>query len=157
MGVRFVRSAGSVHEPAVVNLLASGTIYANSVVIRDVAANGAVSYIAGTGITTTNAVGVSLDYVQGASDTFVRVIPFVQGQLWEVDAVNAAATSQVGIRHTMLDGLRVTNITSSVYGSASTGVFLAYAITGSTSGSGKLIGTFLTDVPFRAGMTDNLG
>lgn len=155
MGFRLVRSAGSVQDPVAVNMQASGTIYANSVVIRD-GATGMVATAASTGMTTTNIVGIALDYVQGASDVETRVIPFVPGQVWEADTVNAVTTANVGIRHTLSDSLRVRNITN-LYETASTGIFYAFAITGSTSGSGRILGTFLQTTPFRAGMTDNLG
>lgn len=152
MAIRFVRGAGNSVEPAVISLYASGVIHANSVVIVDSGANAAgiavSGNIAGTGITTTNAFGVSLDYVQGASDTQVRVIPFVQGQIWEVDAANAILTTSVGLRLQMASDLVVRN-TGSVSESVSTGVFLCLGVTGLTTGSGKLIGTFLQKVPWR--------
>lgn len=156
MAFRLVRSAGSVQDPAVVNLPASGVIYPGSVVVRSVAEGlgdstlGEVvsaAAVSGTsGYTTTNIVGVSLDYVQGASDTFVRVIPFVPGQLWEGDCVNAAATSNILLRHQLADSRFIRNVTR-VSETASTGVFLAFAMAGATTGSGRLIGTFLQRVP----------
>lgn len=143
MGIRLVRSAGSVHEPAVVNMPASGVIHRDGLVIFDTATN-VLSAPATTGATTTNVIGVSLDGVTGASDTFVRVIPFVQGQLWEVDCVNVAATSNLLFRHQMAGDLVVRNITgASSSETLHTGIFLAYAMTGPTTGSGKLIGTFI--------------
>lgn len=141
MAFRFVRSAGSVHEPAVMLMAASGVIHVGGVVIRDVASN-AVSPATATAVTTTNLVGVSMDYAQGASDTFVRVIPFVQGQLWEADCANTIATTQLFLRHSLVDDSNVRNITNT-YETAATAVFLAYAMTGASTGSGKLIGTFL--------------
>lgn len=155
MGFRFVRGAGNSVEPAIISMNASGVIYANSVVVRGDAAN-VVSTAASTGMTTTNIVGVSLDYVQGGSDTEVRVIPFVQGQVWEADCVNSIATTNVLIRHTLANSLLVRNITN-LYETATTGVFFALGVTGATTGSGKILGTFLQTAPFRAGMTDNLG
>lgn len=148
MAFRLVSSGGSVQDPAVVNMQASGTIWTNSVVVRDVATN--VVSAAASSSTTTNVVGVSLDYVQGASDTYVRVIPFVPGQLWEADTVGAITTSQVLLRHTLYNSLLVNNITNT-YETAATGIFLAYAVTGSTSGSGKIIGTFLAHTPLKSG------
>lgn len=145
MGFRFIRSAGSVHEPAVVSLPASGTIHKDGIVIWDTAANAVSTSIAGTGASTTNIVGVSQDGVVGASDAYVRVIPFVQGQLWEVDCNNVIATTNLFLRHQLGSDLLVRNVTS-ISETASTGVFLAYAMTGLTTGSGKLIGTFLQRV-----------
>lgn len=157
MAFRFVRSAGSVHEPAVVLMPASGVIFPGSVVCRNAVeglgdatlgqvVSNPVGASATEGATTTNIVGVALDYVQGASDTYVRVIPFVQGQLWEADCVSAVTTSNILLRHGLADARNVRNITR-VSETASSGVFLAYAITGATTGSGKLIGTFLQRTP----------
>jgi hypothetical protein len=147
MGIRLVRSAGSVHEPAVVNLPASGIIHKDGLVIWDTATNLASASLSGTGATTTNVIGVSLDGIQGASDAYVRVIPFVQGQLWEVDCANVAATTNLFFRHQMASDLVVRNITgASSSETFSTGIFLAYATTGLATGSGKLIGTFLQRV-----------
>ena len=145
MAFEFVRSAGSVHEPAVILMPASGVIHRGGVVISD-AANYVVSP-ASSSSTTTNIVGVSMDYAQGASDTFVRVIPFVQGQLWKADCANVITTANILQRHTLVDDSNVRNTafgtTTSLGETASTGVFLAYAVTGLSTGSGKLIGTFL--------------
>lgn len=155
MAFRFISSAGSVHEPAVLNLPASGVIWPGSLVsyslaeglgdstLGQVVSAGVASLTAGS--TTTNIVGVALDYVQGASNTFVRVIPFVPGQLWEADCVNAVSTSNLFLRHQIADERNIRNVTR-VSETSSAGVFLAYAITGLTTGSGKLIGTFLQRV-----------
>ena len=150
MAFRFVRSAGSVHEPAVVNMPASGVIHAGGVVIYDAAAN-MVSPATATGASTTNIFGISQDYVQGASDAFVRVIPFVPGQLWEADCANVIATTNLLIRHVLATDTVLRNTTGGTANgtseTTSVGIFMAYAITGLTTGSGKLIGTFLQRVP----------
>ena len=126
---------------------ASGIIRVGGVVIRDTAVN-VVSAPATTGATTTNIVGISMDYVQGASDTFVRVIPFVPGQLWEADCANVISSASLMFRHQLAGDSIVRNITGvSGEETFSTGVFFAYAMTGLTTGSGKLIGTFLQRVP----------
>ena len=150
MAVKFVKSAGTITEPATIDMLGSGVIYANSIVIRDVASN-AVSTAASTAMTTTNIVGVSLDYIQGASDSFIRVIPFVPGQIWEVDTANAITTAQLLLRHTMVNSLVVRNITNT-YETGTTGIFFAYAITGASTGSAKMLGTFLSWTPLKGGV-----
>lgn len=153
MAIRFVRSAGNITEPAVIEMAASGVIYPNSVVVRDAATN-VVATAAAAGMTTTSIFGVSLDYVQGASDTFVRVIPFVPGQIWDVDTANAISTASILLRHTMVNSLVVRNIVGALGGdgeSATAGIFLAYAVTGLTTGSGRLLGTFLTQGGVRKG------
>lgn len=148
MAFRLVGSAGDVQNAAVVNMAASGVIRPGSVVQFDVAQN-AVSAALSTSPTTA-IIGVSLDYVQGLSDTFVRVIPFVQGQVWEADCTHAVSTLHIFRRHRLgiTDPMLLenagtaTNMNSGE--SISTGVFFAYAITGATTGSGKILGTFLT-------------
>ena len=146
MGIRLVSSGGSVTEPVVVNMPASGVIHRDGLVIFDTATN-ALSAPATTGATTTNIVGVSLDGVQGASDTFVRVIPFADSQVWEVDCVNAASTANLFFRHQMAGDSVVRNIAGiSSSETFSTGIFLAYAVTGASTGSGKLLGKFLQRV-----------
>ncbi len=152
MGFRLVSSFGEVKDPAIVTLSASGVIHQNGLVVLDngaLAAGVAVTAdLAGTNTSATNIFGVSLDGVVGASDTYVRVIPFVQGQIWEADAASAISTASVGLRHQLASDLVVRNITKlneSVY----TGVFLCLGVTGLTTGSGKLLGTFLQKTQFR--------
>lgn len=151
MGFRLVRSAGSVTEPAIVTMYGSGVIHKDGVVIYDASLNEVSP--ASSASTTTNIFGVSQDYIQGNSDSQVRVIPFVQGQLWEADCANTIATVQLLVRHQLVDDLTLRNVTGGTAGgtseSASTGVFLSYQITGLTTGSGKIIGTFLQRTPTR--------
>lgn len=127
-------------------MAASGTVKPGGVVIFDAAAN-AVSP-ASSSATTTNIIGVCLDYAQGASDTFVRVIPFVPGQIWEADCVSAISTASILKRHQLYDHQVLQNITG-VTESATTGIFLVYNVTGATTGSGKVIGEFLRRTPTR--------
>lgn len=145
MAFRLVNSGGNVTDPAIVNMPASGVIYPNSIVQFDVAL-GAVSTALSTSPTTA-IIGVSLDYVQGFSNTFVRVIPFTQGQIWEADCVSAVTTLHVLRRHRLSTALLLENAGATTVNSGesiSTGIFFAYALTGATTGSGKLLGTFLT-------------
>lgn len=144
MGVRLVTSGGSVVEPAVINMAASGVIKPNSVVD--------LSRTSGLGVTpssssstTTQLFGVAHDYVQGASDVSVRVTKFTDNQIWEIDCVNAASTAQVGLRHVLNNHLELRNTASDLgAGNAHTAVFRALYMVGSTSGSGKLVGYFRT-------------
>lgn len=149
MAFKFVSSGGSVHEPATVMMYASGVVHPGGVVIYD-ASLGNVSP-ASSASTTTNIFGVCLDYAQGASDTQVRVIPFVQGQLWEADCANAISTLNILIRHQLATDTVLRNVTGGTGGGTSeslaTGVFMAYAVTGLTTGSGKVIGSFLQRTP----------
>ena len=143
MAIKFHRSAGSVHEPAVLNLPGSGVIRPNSVVIFDVSTN-AVSAASITAATGTNIVGVSLDYIQGKNEptSFVRVIPFVPGQVWEADVLNVINTAQLMNRFRLYDSVTVEN-TSYDQSLSINGVFFCYAISGASSGSAKVIGEFL--------------
>jgi len=143
MAIKFVRSAGSVHEPAVINMPGSGVIKPNSVVIFDVS-SGNVSVAAKTTATGSSIIGVSLDYIQGANEptSFVRVIPFVPGQLWECDVLNVITTAQLMKRFRLYDSVTIEN-TSYDQTISVTGVFFCYAISGASSGSAKVIGEFL--------------
>lgn len=145
MAFRFVRSAGSIHEPAVLDMPASGVVRPGMAVEftrGSVTTQGFVSP-ASSSSTTTNIFGVCLDYAQGASDVSVRVIPFVPGQVWEADTVNAVSTLSIGKKQ-QLYGSNSVLINNTAYDSTNTaGVFLVLGITGSTTGSGKLLGEFL--------------
>lgn len=158
MAFRLVSSGGIVADPAVVNMPASGIIRAGGIVCRNLVeglgdatlgqlVSAPVAASATEGATTTNIVGVSLDYVQGASDTYVKVIPFAPGQIWEVDCISAVTTSNLFLRHQLgsTSGL-IRNVTR-MSETTSVGIFLALAISGATTGSGKLLGTFLQRVP----------
>lgn len=139
MGIRFVRGAGGVVEPAGINMPASGLISNHGVV--ELSRTGGLGVIpASSASTNTMIFGVGRDYIQGKSDAEAIVIPFTQDQLWEVDCVAAASTAQIGLRHALNDRLFVRNTATTVENAK--GVFLALAMTGSTSGSGKLIGRF---------------
>ena len=151
MSFRFVRSAGSTHEPAVVLMPGSGVIHPGGVVVID-QANNLVSP-ATSSSTTTMIFGVSQDYIQGNSDAFVRVIPFVQGQLWEADCANAITTANILKLHQLATDTVLRNITNpttvNLGETGGVGIFLAYAVTGLATGSGKLLGSFVQRTPFR--------
>lgn len=151
MGVRFIGSLGDSTDVAFLNLPASGVISVNGIVewLRN-GTGGAVIGPASSSSTTTMIFGASQSYATGASDTFAKVIPFADGQLWEVDCANAATTAQLGIRHALSASARdfVHNTATDIGANAAvatraTGVFLALAMSGPTTGSGKLIGRFL--------------
>lgn len=142
MAFRLVQSGGDVRDSAAINMYASGTIHPGEVVEFS-RTGGAGVYPASMNSTVTNIFGVCLDYAQGASETQVRVIPFSTGQIWEADAVQAASTAQIGLRF----GLGRTRGDLALYNIATdsltaTAIFHCIAITGSTSGSGKLLGYF---------------
>lgn len=147
MAFRLVSSGGSNVDPTVVRLAASGTIWPGSLVDFIPGGGTGGAFIAPSSSTSTGTMvfGVALDYAQGASDTSVNVIPINDAQVWEVDCANAASTAQVGLRHALsaLAGNRgrfIHNTATDV----STGVsqFLAIAMVGATTGSGKLLGRF---------------
>jgi len=146
MAFRLVSSGGAVVEPAMVNLAASGTIIPGSMVDFNRTSGVPITPTVTTS-TGTMIFGVALDYAQGASDTFVRVIPIDPSQLWEVDCANAATTAQTGIRHaisasTVNRGGVIHNTATDIPGNL--GIFLALMMTGATTGSGKLIGKILS-------------
>ena len=143
MAFKLVSAGGVAIEAAVLNLPGSGVIKPNSVVIFDVSSN-AVSVAATTTATGTNIIGVSLDYIQGKNEptSFVRVIPFVPGQVWEADALNVINTAQLMNRFRLYDSVTVEN-TSYDQSLSITGVFHCLGISGASSGSAKVLGTFL--------------
>lgn len=142
MAFRFVRSAGSIHEPATVEMYASGVVRPGMVVEFLPTAGQGVS--PGSASTTYTAVfGVCLDYAQGASDVRVRVIPIVPGQIWEADTVNAISTAQIGLRQKLYAGAVLLN-NNSYDETGATGIFHIWEVTGSTSGSGKVLGSFVS-------------
>ena len=100
MGFRLVQSGGAVTDPTVINVTASGTIHNNEPVDWNRDADYLVSPTTSSS-TTTMVFGMGKDYAQGESDTFVKVVPFAQGQLWEADCANAATTGQIGVRQAL--------------------------------------------------------
>ena len=142
MSFKLVRGAGINVDPAVVNVSASGVIRPNQCVDFVRGSGGSVVAPTTSTSTTTMAFGVAKAYAQGVSDTFVDVILFAEGQLWEADCANAATTAQVGLRHALSASDRGVIHNSATDVSTATGIFLALAMVGSTSGSGKLIGIF---------------
>jgi len=145
MAFTFVRGAGANVDPAVVSMYASGVVHVNGVVVLETPVgsdSATLSRVApgGSGARTTSVFGVCLDYAQGASDTIVRVIPFVPGMLWEADAVNAWGTVQAGKFHQLYSDLQLNNTSYNHTGGA--GVFLVYNVV-ETTGSIKVIGEFV--------------
>lgn len=130
--------------PGFVNMPGSGTIHPGEIVDFLRVSGQGVSP-AGMSSTITTIFGVALDYIQGASDRDVRVIPFAPGQIWEADCIFSATTANIGLCFG-LDRQRATN---SLYNSpvatdstTASAIFKVIAITGSTSGSGKVLGFF---------------
>jgi len=141
MAFRLVQSGGAVTDPAVVNLYASGTIWNGCVVSMAMGAAGIPGYVyAAATITPTAIFGIAQGYVEGASDTMVKVIPFTQGQVWEADCTSNTTTAHVQKRHALTDSLTVANTGYDL--TSLTGIFLAYNLTGAT-GDKKILGTFL--------------
>lgn len=153
MAFVFSRSAGATHEPAAILMAASGIVRAGGVV--EFSRTGGAGVIPSSASTSfTGVFGVSLDYAQGASDTFVRVVPIVQGQLWIADCTDIATTAQIGIRHVLnADQVTVRNTGSDVLTAA--GIFRAVAMVGATTGSGKLLGYFETAPKMPASIVTN--
>lgn len=153
MAFTFVRGAGSTHEPATVNIRASGVVRPGMVVEFSRTAGQGV-FPAGASTTFTGVFGICLDYAQGASDVEVRVLPIVQGQLYQADCTDAALTAQIGLRHALnADGVTVRNSSTDLLTAA--GVFRPVAMTGLTTGSGKLIGYFETAPKMPASIVTN--
>lgn len=142
MAFRLVSSGGTVVDAAVVNMMASGTIHPGQPVEFS-RTGGAGVNVASMNTTITQIFGVCLDYVQGASDVQVRVIPVNESQIWEADCMQAASTAQIGLRF----GLSRTRDDNRVYNIATdsltaTAIFRCVAMSSGTSGSGKILGYF---------------
>lgn len=144
MGFRLVNSLGNVRDMSVINMPASGTIHPGEVVDFLLTGGQGVSP-AGMNSTITTIFGVAMDYVQGASDAYVKVLPFVTGQIWEADCTGSATTTHIGARmglaRTRSDNALYSNTTDSV---TATAIFRCIGMTGLTTGSGKLLGFFRT-------------
>lgn len=137
-------SGGNVVEPALVNMYASGVVRPNNAVDL---VRGSFALVSPTtsSSTTTMVFGMAMDYAQGASDTLIRVTPFDVDQLWTVDCANAAVTGQIGVTHALSASDRSV-IHNTNTNATSTGIFLAVAMTGASTGSGKLIGRFISNL-----------
>lgn len=147
------RSAGTITEPVVVELFASGVVRPGMAVefTRGTVTTQGFIAPASSSTTTTSIFGVCLDYAQGASDVLVRVIPFVSGQIWAADAANAISTLSIGKKQ-QLYGSNSVLINNNAYDHTGlAGVFLCIGISGATTGSAQLLGEFLRTP---AGVTD---
>lgn len=144
MAVRLVKSGGNLTDVSAIDMAASGVVHPGGVVEFS-RTGGTGVYPGSSSSTTTNIFGVAMDYAQGASDVIVKVIPFAPGQIYEIDCTDAASTAQVGLRHVLNDHLLLRNTATDMgAGNAFTAVFRAIAVTGATTGSGKLQGYFRT-------------
>lgn len=144
MSFRLVNSFGSVSDAAGFNFAASGTVK-NGQPVDFLRTGGLVVGPSGSSSTTTMVFGICQEYAQGASDKEVRVIPFDGSQLWEADCANAATTAQIGLRHA-LSAARDSIHNTATDVSGATGVFLALAMTGASTGSGKILGKFISNI-----------
>lgn len=133
--------SGPVADVGVLSLAASGVVKSRNLVdwVRN-GTGGAIVTPTTSASTSTMVFGLCCDYAQGASDTFVKVVPLDSSCYLEADCANAATTAQLGIRHALSasDRACIHNTASDVVSKA--GIFLALQMVGSTSGSGKLIG-----------------
>lgn len=145
MAFRLVSSGGHTADAAFINAYASGVVRPGYPV-DFLRTSGTLVGPSSSTSTGTMIFGVSADYAQGASDTQVKVIPFSPSQIWEVDCANAASTGQIGVRHAISGSDRgyIHNTSSDVSGN--TGVFICLAIAGASTGSGRLLGRFVSNI-----------
>ena len=149
MAFKLVSSGGNVTDPAVVNMRCSGTIHPGDVVVFSRTAGAGVAP-AGMSSTITEIFGIAWDYTQGVGDSYsVRVTPFAPGQIWEADCANAAATTQVGLRHGFATsggdgsaGRAQTIHNTAADATTATAIFRCIAISSALTGSGKILGYF---------------
>lgn len=122
---RFIQQNGVVQQaPMFVQVYGSGVISAGEAVDFDRTNRRVMP--ASSGSTYTTIFGVALDTVKGASDTLLRVVPFVQGQLWGADVANTPTTLMLMIKHGLSS--RTTLANTSYDQTVATGIFLAYSI-----------------------------
>ena len=147
MAFRFIRQRGTVQAtPVIIKVPGSGVIHPGGIVEFHRGTNNNRVEPASSGTTYTNIFGISLDYIQGASDAYIRVIPFAPGQLWEAECANIGATNQLFIRHALSSSTVLNNSSTNV--NAATGVFIAYSIAktfyaGLSTSTFRLIGEFI--------------
>jgi hypothetical protein len=143
MAFRLVSSGGAVVEPVVVNLAASGLCRPGEPVdlVPGGGTGGAVVCPSTSASTTTMVLGICAGpYVQGASDTYTNVILTGPHMIWEADCTDINTTAQVGLRHTLSASDRGCVKNTATDTTTQTGIFLALAMTGLATGSGKLLG-----------------
>ena len=145
MAFRLVSSGGNVNDPVLLNVRSSGTITRDAPVQLVLGTTGALVGPAGVDATRTMLFGVGLDY-RGDSvgdDYYTRVIRFTPEQLWDCDCANAATTAQIGVRQA-LSASRGYIHNQATDSDGVTRVFLPTAMIGLTTGSGRLLGHFIT-------------
>ena len=153
MALKFVKIRGGViPTPVFINALASGTIQRGSIV--EFSRSNSRVEPASSNTTTTNIFGIALDYIEGASDTYTRVVPFAQGQIWEIDCTNAVTTAQLFLKHALTDSLTLNNSSTDV--KTAKGIFVAYNVVQGSIGITLLRGEFIR-APVGWGGTDTSG
>ncbi len=147
MSFKFVSGGGNVVEPTVINMPVSGVVAPGQIAVYTPAGTGGAMADAVVALTTTGStvIGVFQDYKQGASDTLAKVIKINSDQIWEVDCANTVTTAQIGIRQGLSASRgilhnAVTNLETTEK------MFMVTGISGSTSGSGKVLGYFINNV-----------
>ena len=142
MAFRFVRQKGSMTAtPVFITVYGSGTIPRGSVVEFSRINNRVEP--ASKNTTYTTIFGISLDYIEGATQdalaTKIRVIPFIPGQLWEADTAAAASTAMLFIKQRLSDRNTLDNSITDI--NTASGIFISYMI--SPNATNKVIGEFI--------------
>lgn len=122
------------------NFTLEGTVTSGTAIaVGDILAiNGNVLERATSSSTIHTIVGVANETISTTA-TLIKFIPFVQGQLWEVDTANNTDSTELYESMALTDFDTVNNSDTDVTGA--TGVFFALALVGVT-GDKKLIGEF---------------
>jgi hypothetical protein len=117
-----------------------GTVTAGTAIAEGdmLAINGNVLQRATSSSTIHTIVGVAAETIT-TSDTKIKYIPIVQGQLWEVDTANNTDSTELYESMVLTDHDTVNNSDTDVTGE--TGVFLCLGFKGATSDK-KLLGEF---------------
>lgn len=122
------------------NYTVEGTVTAGTAIATGdiLAINGNVLQRATASSTIHTIVGVAAETITTAA-TLIKFIPFVAGQLWEVDTAADTATTQRYESMILTDHDTIDNTDTDVTGP--TGVFFCLGVVG-TAGNRKLIGEF---------------
>jgi hypothetical protein len=133
MGMRLV---GGFPDPFVVEAtVTAGTAIAEGDAL-DISGN--VLQRATSSSTIHTVIGVAAETISTTA-TKIKVIPFIQGQFWEVDAQNNTASTQLYESMVFQDHTKINNTDSDVTGP--TGVFLSWGAVGAAADK-KMLGEF---------------
>lgn len=143
MAFRFVRQRGFVIQtPTVITIQGSGTLARGAVVEFARSRNRVEPATSST--TFTSILGVSVDSIDTDTTMNIRVVPFIQGQLWEADCTSTPTDEMLLRKHALTNSVTLANTTTDQTNPV--GVFLTYMI--NTAKANTMIGEFIRVLAF---------